>query len=413
MRILLVTWGSTGDVLPYAGLGARLKAAGHEVTACTSERHAPRFRDCGIPVHVLALARQEESALAAERFDRWQSPARFHRRMRNGQDMAQVIAQGVLKASDGAQVILAHPLVHPLCAVIAEGTGRVCIGIYTASPGMLLPWLSAGRRATGRGYRIAETAAWAAMHPLYTPAVSWLRRELTMRKDQARTSASVLRRARVLHGYSPALLPKGFTLPDGHTCAGYWWPPRDSTWCPDRELADFLASGPAPVYFGFGSVSPGDAEQLGRTLKTVVRQLGVRAIVQAGWQGLDVAGDGILTIGECPHDWLFPRMAALVHHAGPGTVGAGLRAGVPAVPVPLAYDQPFWARRLTTLELSPAFINARRLTAAKLTAALRPALHDKQYRDRCTKISRIIQSQDGAVTVLNELQNASPARARR
>ncbi|GHC59855.1 glycosyltransferase [Streptomyces cinnamoneus] len=193
-------------------------------------------------------------------------------------------------------------------------------------------------------------------------------------------------------------------MPDGHTCAGYWWPARDRAWRPDERLTDFLASGPAPVYFGFGSVSPGNAERLSGTIEDVVRGLGVRAVVQAGWQGLDISGDDILTIGECPHDWLFPRMAALVHHAGPGTVGAGLRAGIPAVPVPLALDQPFWARRLTALGVSPAYADARRLTARKLAEALYATLHVKQYRDRCTDLSALIRSHDGAAAVLKELE---------
>ncbi|MEU5422680.1 glycosyltransferase [Streptomyces sp. NPDC020667] len=401
MRILLVTWGSTGDVLPYAGLGARLKAAGHGVVTATSERHAPRFRLHGMPVHVLPLAQHEQSALSAARFDRWQSPARLRRRLRNAQGMAQVIARGVLEAAaDGVDVILAHPLLHPLCAVIAEGTGLPCVGVYTASHGMAMPRLSAGRAAPARGYRAAERLVWAAMDPMYRPALSWLGRELGLRGPKVRTLGSVLPGQRVLHGYSAALLPKQRVLPDGHACAGYWWPVRDGAWRPDGQLTDFLTSGPAPVYFGFGSVSPGNAEQLGDTIKKTVRRLGVRAVVQAGWQGLDVCGDDILTIGECPHDWLFPRMAALVHHAGPGTVGAGLKAGVPAVPVPLAYDQPFWARRLTALRLSPTYLNARRLTANQLTAALRATLHDQQYRDRCTRLSQFIASEDGAAAVL-------------
>ncbi|MBD0744011.1 glycosyltransferase [Streptomyces sp. CBMA152] len=409
MRILLVTWGSAGDVLPYAGLGARLKAFGHEVVAATSERNAPRFRAHGMPVHVLPLARQEESALAADRFDRWQSPARIRRRTRNAQDIAQVIAREVLDAATsgkGADVILAHPLPHPVCALIAHGTGRTCLGIYTASPAMLLPRLSAQDTATAHGshgYRFAETMAWTAMHPLYAPALSWLRRELGMRKKTADTARGILRGARVLHGYSTALLPPGLTLPDGHTCTGYWWPAPEDTWQPDPRLADFLQSGPAPVYFGFGSVSPGDVEQLSSTIKNVVRRLRVRAVVQAGWQGLDITDDNTLTIGECPHEWLFPRMAALVHHAGPGTVGAGLKAGVPAVPVPLALDQPFWARRLTALKLSPTYINARRLTPDALADALHATLHDTRYRTRCTQLSKTIQSQNGATTVLNEL----------
>lgn len=410
MRILLVTWGTTGDVLPYAGLGARLRASGHEVVVATSERHGPRFRAHGMSVHVLPLARQEESALAADRFDRWQSPARLSRRARNAQDIAQVIGREVLGAAtsgEGPEVILAHPLAHPLCALIAAGTGRACIGIYTASPGMLLPRLSAGATATTRGYAFAEAVAWAAMRPLYAPALRRLRRELGTRKRTAGTPRGVLRGARVLHGYSPALLPTGSSLPDGHACAGYWWPAPDDGWRPDDRLADFLRSGPAPVYFGFGSVCVSDAGQLSGLIKDVVRRLGVRAVVQAGWQGLDIADDDVLTIGECPHEWLFPRMAALVHHAGPGTVGAGLKAGIPAVPVPLALDQPFWARRLTGLGLSPGYIDARRLTADTLTGTLRAALHDTRYRDRCARISRTIRSQDGATAVLNELDRTS------
>ncbi|MEU9996469.1 glycosyltransferase [Streptomyces sp. NPDC050848] len=404
MRMLLVTWGSTGDVAPYVGLGVRLRAAGHEVVVATSERHALAFRRHAMPVYVLPLARQEESALAADRFDRWQSPGRIRRRVRNAQDIAQVIARGVLDAvGQGVDIILTHPLAHPLCAVIAEGTGLPCTGIYTAAPGMLLPRLSASPALPRRGYRLAETLARAAMNPLYAPALSWIRHELGTRHRKAGALDDVERGQRVLHGYSSALLPKDFPLADGHACVGYWWPARDPGWRPDERLVDFLASGPAPVYFGFGSVSPGNAERLSTTIQDVIGRLGVRAVVQAGWQGLDVSADDVLTIGECPHDWLFPRMAALVHHAGPGTVGAGLKAGVPTVPVPLSLDQPFWARRMTALGLSPAFLSARRLTAPKLAHALRTTLQDKQYRDRCTKISKIIRSEDGAAAVLSSL----------
>ncbi|MEU1120554.1 MULTISPECIES: nucleotide disphospho-sugar-binding domain-containing protein [unclassified Streptomyces] len=92
-------------------------------------------------------------------------------------------------------------------------------------------------------------------------------------------------------------------------------------------------------------------------------------------------------------------MSALVHHAGSGTVGAGLRAGVPAVPVPLVLDQPFWARRLTALGLSPGYVSTRRLTADSLSTTLRTAFQDAQYRERCTKISRTIESDDGTIAV--------------
>ena len=72
-----------------------------------------------------------------------------------------------------------------------------------------------------------------------------------------------------------------------------------------------------------------------------VKQAGVRAVVQAGWAGLAPFEDDILLVGDVPHDWLFRHMAAVVHHAGAGTTGAELRAGVPAVAVPVLLDQPF------------------------------------------------------------------------
>lgn len=404
MRILLVTWGTTGDVLPYAGLGVRLKAAGQEVVVATSERHSATFRRHGMPVHELPLARQEKSALAADRFDRWQSPARLRRRKHNAQDMAQVIARGVLDAvGQGVDAILAHPLAHPLCAVIAGGTGVSCTGIYTAAPGMLLPRLSAGSALPAHRYRLAENLARAAMSPLYAPAFSWIRRELGMRRRTTGSLRAVLGGQPVLHGYSRALLARNSALPDGHTCAGYWWPAQDPDWRPEERLLDFLAAGPAPVYFGFGSVQPGDAEQLSAMIEEVARRLGVRAVVQTGWQGLDVSGPDLLTIGECPHEWLFPRMSALAHHAGPGTVGAGLRAGVPAVPVPLALDQRFWAHRMTALGLTPTALPARRLTARKLADALHTTLRDDRYRDRCSELSKIIGTEDGTAAVLASL----------
>ena len=103
-----------------------------------------------------------------------------------------------------------------------------------------------------------------------------------------------------------------------------------------------MQDGPAPVFIGFGSMAPGHCERLGDLIAAAVARAGVRAVVQTGWAGLNPSGNELLAVGDLPHDWLFPSMAAVVHHAG-----AGLRAGVPAVAVPVMADQPFWAQRCT------------------------------------------------------------------
>lgn len=79
-------------------------------------------------------------------------------------------------------------------------------------------------------------------------------------------------------------------------------------------------------------------ERLHDVVSAAVTRAGVRAAVQSGWAGLEPAGDDILLVGDLPHDWLFPRTAAVVHDAGAGTTAAGLRAAVPAVPVPVRAD---------------------------------------------------------------------------
>jgi UDP:flavonoid glycosyltransferase YjiC (YdhE family) len=128
-------------------------------------------------------------------------------------------------------------------------------------------------------------------------------------------------------------------------------------------------------------------------------------VVQAGWAGLrvDAAGPDVLGVGEVPHDWLFPRMAAVVHHAGAGTSAAGLRAGVPAVAVPVLADQPFWARRLHELQVAPAPLPLPSLTADRLAAALRRATGDPRHRARAAAMAGRIAAEDGAAAVLRWL----------
>jgi sterol 3beta-glucosyltransferase len=145
-------------------------------------------------------------------------------------------------------------------------------------------------------------------------------------------------------------------------------------------------------------------EQLGPVIMQAVRAAGVRAVVQTGWAELSVAGDDVLQIGDVPHEWLFPRVAAAVHHAGAGTTAAGLRAGLPTVTVPFTADQPFWADRTHRLRAGPAPIPVADLTPERLAAAIRAALDEPQYRHRATELARQINGEDGAGAVLTRIE---------
>jgi sterol 3beta-glucosyltransferase len=218
----------------------------------------------------------------------------------------------------------------------------------------------------------------------------------------------------VLHGYSPTIVARPADWRAGLDVVGYWWPAGPSAdWRPPAELTDFLGAGPAPVFVGFGStmVAARDAERLSEEIRDGLRRAGVRGIVQAGWACLGVSDDDVLTIGEIPHDWLFPRMAAVAHHCGAGTVAAGLRAGVPTIAIPGLGDQPFWARHLYELGASTAPIPQRRLNAERLAEAVNTATTDHQIRDTARELADRIAGEDGAarvVATVESLINSTP-----
>ena len=80
--------------------------------------------------------------------------------------------------------------------------------------------------------------------------------------------------------------------------------------------------------------------------------------------------DSVFPVESVPHEWLFPRVAAAVHHGGAGTTAAALRAGIPSVVVPYFYDQFFWGHRLHELGVASRPISQKHLTSDGLAAAI-------------------------------------------
>lgn len=171
-----------------------------------------------------------------------------------------------------------------------------------------------------------------------------------------------------LYAFSPSVVPPPPDWPDWiHTC-GFWYLDNpDLDWTPPESLTKFLASGPPPVYIGFGSVIvpdpgifPPNLDELTRTIIDAVVKAGVRAIVSKGWSSRGQTGpetvfeypDCIYPLKSVPHDWLFPQCSAVIHHGGAGTTSAGLRAGRPTLIRPFFGDQFFWGDRVTDVFFS-------------------------------------------------------------
>ncbi|MFJ1708189.1 glycosyltransferase [Kitasatospora sp. NPDC088346] len=419
MRILIATAGSRGDVSPFLGLGHRLASAGFTVALATHTTFGAQVREAGLEFRALPVDPRAE--LASERGQRMlrtgDGPRAMVHLLRMGRGFMPELARGIADATAlGTDLLLLSAPTAPLGQVVAEAAGipSAALHLQPLDPTRdFLPVVAGTARSLGPwGNRAAGHAANLAVDGIYGPAVRMLRRRLAL----PAASAGRLRRRNarqgrpVFHGFSPTVVRRPADWPATARISGYWWPYDAPGQQPPAELVDFLAAGPPPVFVGFGSKVVGDTERLARTVASGLRSAGVRAVVQRGWTGLRLDGPDVLTVDEVPHSWLFPRTAAVVHHAGAGTTAAGLRAGVPAVPVPMQLDAAFWAARLTHLGVAPEAITLRRLTAERLAAAVRRAIDDPAHRRRAGRIADRLAAEDGAADVLRFAERIATGR---
>jgi sterol 3beta-glucosyltransferase len=124
--------------------------------------------------------------------------------------------------------------------------------------------------------------------------------------------------------------------------SGWWVLPSDHNYIPPEEFIHFLQC--KPVYIGFGSMK-GNPEFCSKLSTLAIKGLYLaetRGLLLGGWAGLtresldrstsegqklyEWAQVNVFEIDACPHEWLFPQCAAVVHHGGAGTLAAGALA---------------------------------------------------------------------------------------
>jgi sterol 3beta-glucosyltransferase len=216
------------------------------------------------------------------------------------------------------------------------------------------------------------------------------------------------RQVPTIYGYSRHVLPEAADWGAHIRVTGYWFLEAAPDWTPPPALVAFLQAGPPPVYIGFGSMGSKNPEEAARLTLEAVRMSGQRAVLASGWGGLRATDlpANVHMLESAPHSWLFPQMAAVVHHGGVGTTAAGLRAGVPSVVVPFMADQPYWGQRVMDLGVGPAYIPRTRLTAEKLAAAITQTVNDAGMRGRAAALGQRIRAEDGIKEAVRAVEAA-------
>ncbi|MFF5427761.1 MULTISPECIES: glycosyltransferase [unclassified Streptomyces] len=349
MRVLLMAYGSRGDIAPLAGLAAQLRHHGAEVRVCAPPDEEFAELVAGVGAELVPFGRDvralrtgappsDAAAFAAELV-----AAHFDTVARAAEDCDVLVASGLMPAGArsvaekrGIRYVYAgfHPFEMPSAHYRPSSRPGP-----PAPPGMTdnqalwdldaqkvdalyLRPLNAHRAAIGlapvvnvRDHVFTERP-WLAVDPVLGP---W--QEIT-NLDLVQTGAWIL--------------PDARPLPAG--------------------LEAFLDAGTPPVYVGFGSMPMSTATDLARITVEAARAQGRRVLVSRGWAGLGPVdgSDDCLAVGDVNHQALFRRVAAVVHHGGAGTTTTAAKAGAPQVVVPQFVDQPHWAARVAELGIGAA-----------------------------------------------------------
>ncbi len=400
MNVAILTLGTRGDVQPYVALGAGLKEAGHEVTLVTGKGFEAivfgrGLRYVALEVDLLEIAQSPEGRAALR------SPRGALRMARGLMPTVRkmLVDEWEAAASSGADAVVYHPKAmggrHVAEALGVPGFLALPVPALSptrAFPVPVLPLPDLG----GPLNKLSYGAFFRSITLPYRRMVNrWRKETLGLPALPLSASELELRGEPVVRLYpcSPRVIPVPADWNGSSVMTGYWFLDQGKNWQPPDELDAFLEDGPPPVYVGFGSTSP-DPEGSRATAIAALKRLGLRGILATGRRGM--AGPGIMEIEGAPHDWLFPRMAAVVHHGGAGTTAEGLRAGRPTAVFPSNFgDQLFWGRRVHALGAGPESVPQKRLTVEGLVSTIHAITDDEGMRRRAAALGEKIRAEDG------------------
>ena len=400
MKISLVTIGSTGDVRPYMLLGKELKKRGHTVTIAAFASFEKMVRDAGLEFYPL-------SGDVVKLMSHIMGPS--------------VKGFNYLNEVEKALKEVAEPLLHDLmmscgdadamCCTffgslyysIAEKYNIPCIQTHycpmdsnTMTPISSAPGQRLGKTWNRTTYRLGYLLI-SLLEKKYL--TSW-RKENGMAPQKLRTTPAYDMNGTipVIYAMSPLVMPRPREWGEHIHMSGFWWDNEPIDYTPPEDLVKFLENGETPIYIGFGSMVSGN---MSKTFATVIRAIHaskVRAIVNLGWGGdkMHLKSNSRIYFGDyIPHDWLFPRVKAVVHHGGAGTTAAGLKYGKPTLVVPFGGDQPFWGGRVHAIGCGPKPIPRQRLTITRLSKALIDLTKRSSYAVAAEEVAQRMSREEG------------------
>lgn len=412
--ILLLTNGTRGDVQPLLALARGLQAAGYNLRAAAP----PAFRDF-VESHQLPFAPVEgnpsdlmttldgQSALTFDGNPVRSARATWKYVQRARPIYAQMLANAWDASRDASAIVIGLPTLWGVS--IAEALGVPCIGAFPQPvqptgdfPSLLIPsTFSLGRGYNRLSYFLAGLIVWLPWRGVIN---EWRTKTLRLKPfplsgPSPRPFGHFDLR---LHGFSEWVVPRPRDWDAKTVITGYWNLPLEE-YTPKKELSDFLNAGEAPFYFGFGSPGLRAPDETVRIVLKAIELSHIRAVI-AMPSGSSIQGDSaeVFFLRESvPHDWLFARMAGVIHHGGAGTTARRCEQAS-SLALPMAVDQFFWAKRIEELGAGPRGIPQFRLGVKNLVEKLEE-MKEGKMKEAAQRLGQALRAEAGVTRAVEEI----------
>jgi len=393
MHITILALGSRGDIQPYTTLGKGLKSAGHQVRFITFESFASLVAENGLDFHPIHGNAQ---ALVAN------GGAQMLGLIRSFGSLAEGYARDLSAPYLGQTELIINQLPAglygfdlsekfgiPMALAAVIPLARTHTYPLMGFPKLPLPGYN---KAT---YYLGEQMAWQMFRSVIN---RWRKQTLKLPPlpmtgyfDQLGT-----RKIPILNGFSQHVVQHPTDWGEHVHITGYWFP-ADEHWRPPDDLQAFIEAGSPPVFIGFGSMPLKNPQKTTGIILEALRQSGQRGVLHIGWGGIGNRDlpDDVFKIDYAPYEWLFPRMAMVIHHGGSGTTSFGLRSGIPSCVVPFVFDQFYWGERVAKLGVGPNPIPQKALSVQRLKEAITLGTSNSLMRQKSVELGNKIRAENG------------------
>ncbi|XP_014556216.1 glycosyltransferase family 1 protein [Bipolaris victoriae FI3] len=392
LNVVVQVVGSRGDVQPFIALGTALQQYGHRVRLATHDVFADFVRKSGLefypiggdPEELMSYMVRNPGLLPSLNSLKGGEISRKRRmihKMLQGCWNSCILPDLVSHEPFVANAIIANPpsFAHVHCA---QALGIPVHMMFT------MPWTATRAfphpltnvkatdiqqsQANYLSYGLVNIMTWQGLGDVIN---LWRVKDLELEPVHPSMGPDLVDwlRLPVTYCWSPALVPKPHDWGSNIDICGFFMR-EEPVYTPLEELSTFLRRGTVPLYVGFGSIVLENAKRTTEIILEACRKANVRVIISRGWSklgGNDPNTEHVFYLGDCPHEWLFKHVSAVVHHGGAGTTACGLYNARPTVIVPFFGDQPFWGNVVASNGAGPAPIPHKSLSSQNLADAIK------------------------------------------